>query len=68
MICNNVRTNITVVVNYCICMLHSIAQCAFFLNYSVRLIFSRLMCVAGPTCNYSVLMRINHILARYKTE
>ncbi|MDB5032057.1 MAG: hypothetical protein JWP71_2778 [Mucilaginibacter sp.] len=35
MICNNIGTNVIVVVNYRICMLHSIAQRTFFLNYSM---------------------------------
>ncbi|MDB5005568.1 MAG: hypothetical protein JWQ34_3793 [Mucilaginibacter sp.] len=68
MLCNNIRTKVSVLVNYSCGMMHSIAQRTFFLHYGARRYFGKSMGFGFAVgCNF-MLMGINYILPRYKAD
>ena len=64
MLCNNIGTKVGVVVNYRVCVMHGIAQRAFFLHYGTCLFLCGTLC-AG---NDFMLVSVNHSLSRYKAD
>ena len=64
MLCNNIRTTVSVVVNYRVCVVHGIAHRAFFLHNGARLVLCGALC-AG---NDFMLVSVNHSLSRYKAD
>ena len=68
MLCNNVKTRVSISLNYGVCVVHGIAQGAFFLDYGTRRSVSKPISFGAVTrCNF-ILMRINYILPRYKAD
>lgn len=68
MLCNNIRTKVSVLVNYRGGMMHGIAQRTFFLHNSVRRHFGKSIGFGFAVgCNF-MLVGINRILPRYKAD
>ena len=68
MLCNNIGIKVSNLVNYRICVMHSVANRTFFLYYSMRKTFSYTMrfgIVAG--INF-MLVSVYNILSRYKAD
>lgn len=68
MLCNNIGTKVSILVNYGGGMMHGIAQRTFFLYYGVCRYFGKSMGFGFAVgCNF-MLVGINGILARYKAD
>lgn len=68
MLCNNVKTRVSIGVNYGICVVHSIAQGTFFLDNGARRSVSNMVRLSAVTRRNFMLMRINYELPRYKAD
>lgn len=68
MLCNNIGIKVSYLVNYRVCMVHSIAYRTFFLNYGTRQVLSYAMRFRTVACVNFMLVGINYVLPRYKAD
>jgi hypothetical protein len=68
MLCNNISINVSNLVNYRVCVVHSVANRTFFLHYGMRKVFSGTMRFRTMTGINFMLVGINSILPRYKAD
>ncbi len=68
MLCNNIRTEVSIVANYGTHVVHCITKRTFFLHNGTWTVLGSYFAIGSITGYNFMLVGVNYVLARYKTD